>query len=668
MKRWGDQLHSFFELATDGEPHWDLISPSFVELQNVDEKYSQQELLGAGALKEVYKCYDRKTRRHIALAKLREDLNEDFYEAFIYEAWLTTSLSHPNIIKVFEVELDTESRPYFTMDLKANQTLEQVIEEGVSQKELLETFLTVCDAVSYAHDRGVIHLDLKPSNIQCDQFGEVLVCDWGLGKYLDSEEVRRDPLSHLEAGGMVTMYGYIKGTPGYMAPEQIHAEMPKDERADVFALGAILYTIVCGEPPFTGEVEECLERTLKGASRENLMASPIPKGIVDICAKALSAQPEERYQSVRDLRQDVQRYSEGYVTRAERPDYLRYCLLFLKRHHRSVIAGSVFLILLMTGIGIQQRRVQREQESRALSERQVTTLSEEVDELTYEYEVFASAMADSKKSLSIKLVRTANDLIQDALGRDGDEIGPEMVILLREAELLLEKACDVYEVNRAAVSLLRHVNIVQRDMVSLLDLGQEPMSEKERRFYNVANRLNDRKALGAKVSFTDYIDALADDWALEDRASVEAMLLYELVSNSHTATRNESVKAVLDYFNHQEPSYQSSYNSTENTLSLYSDGRLVYSTTMNQKRLLSYLSLDQLSVGTGQNYGLNLCDLNGMRVEVLDCTRVCRLYKNGELSVNGLRKILLHERERNANYVKELQNAGVRVEFSSSDN
>ncbi len=668
MDKWGDQLHSFFEEAVEEETDWELVSPSFLQLQNVDEKYTDPELLGAGALKEVYKCYDQKTRRYIALAKLREGLDKDFYEAFIYEAWLTTSLSHPNIIKVFEVELDDHGRPYFTMDLKANRTLEQVIREGASEEDLLATFLTVCDAVLYAHDRGVIHLDLKPCNIQCDQFGEVLVCDWGLGKYMDLDHHDSAQRSHLEVGGMLTMYGVVQGTPGYMAPEQIHSERPKDERTDIFSLGAILYTIVCGRAPFTGEESECLEMTLKGVSRAELLSASIPKGLVDICAKALSANPEERYQSVRELKQDVKRYSDGYATRAERPDYLRFCYLFLKRHHRSVIALVTFLVLLMAGIGIQQHRVQA---IRAYSEQQASTLNDEVEEVTHEYEVFASVMADSQQSLSIKLVRIAHDLVQEALGRTGTPTGPNMVKLLGDAELLFEKALILAPDNRAAAAELFWINAVQMDFKRVLEIGAVTDTAWYERIMHVAQDYpefqfdaDDRPSID---QFERVFLRLEEVWSKDDRTIIEAMLFYQLYSSeSDSITQNQCIIAVLNYFNSPEESYSASYQPDSGDLSFSSTQGLVHTSVIQAGSLLSYLNLKTLSLEFEHAIEFDLADLRGIQVDELNLGGVPRVVCTDPQTCDSLSRLILHDREKREKYVDELKALGCDFSFVSS--
>ena len=219
-----------FDVALgEGDGSLEEVSPSYGVLSEVATQYEELELLGKGGLKSVYKCYDHCSRRMVAYATPREGLQTCFYEVFIHEAWLTASLKHPNIIKIHEVKIDREGRPYFTMDLKGNTTLKEYVEAVHTTPEILNIFTKVCDAISYAHAKGVVHLDLKPENIQCDEYGEVLVCDWGLGKLLSAQEIEGPYELELIEAAHHTLYGDIKGSLGYMAPEQVEYGASKDQ-------------------------------------------------------------------------------------------------------------------------------------------------------------------------------------------------------------------------------------------------------------------------------------------------------------------------------------------------------------------------------------------------------------------------------------------------------
>ena len=259
-----DNFFDYDEISrlSQADDYPDELSFYYASLQRTpSQRYRNHELIGEGALKNVYSCYDERTRSRVAYASPRPGLSTRFYDYFIYEAWLTASLKHPNIIKIYDLNLDKKGVPFFTMDLKQGKTtLQQLVLQGEPLSATLEVLLKVCDALSYAHAQHIIHLDLKPENVLCDAHGEVLLCDWGIGKVIDG----CGPVNGIENVDLIdvgnTLHGQIKGTAGYMSPEQAGRE-PKDERSDIFALGALLYFLSVGHAPFEGELTEILQRT-----------------------------------------------------------------------------------------------------------------------------------------------------------------------------------------------------------------------------------------------------------------------------------------------------------------------------------------------------------------------------------------------------------------------
>jgi len=307
------------------------------------ERYTDFSPLGKGAIKEVKKCYDLATKRFVAYATVREDIDRNFNDYFLHEAWLTASLKHPNIIKVLDIGEDKETgRSYFTMDLKANRTLKDVVAEGASLRELLSIYSLICNAMAYAHSEKVLHLDLKPDNIQCDRFGEVLVCDWGLWKSLTHEGEERD-FDRVE-----TLMGEVKGSLGYLAPEQVTGLGEKSTLTDIFSLGCILYFILAGEAPYVGEKKEVLERTANEELkpfRHRYPERDIPRALEAVVIKAMSLVPNERYASVDELLEELHCYFDRGVTIAERPTVWRRLVLLLSRHMQMTVAVVVFTFL-----------------------------------------------------------------------------------------------------------------------------------------------------------------------------------------------------------------------------------------------------------------------------------------------------------------------------------
>ena len=219
--------------------------------------------------------------------------------------------------------------------------------DKIDYQELSSIFLKICDAISYAHSRDVIHLDLKPENIQVGKFGEVLVVDWGLAQVLNSEnkqitEENLFLLNDLNKGD------FIQGTPGYMAPEQINSELgTKDKSSDIYALGAILYTLLCSQAPHNEDsIKETLKATVKGTiTQPSLIRASAPKGLEAISLKALSLKKSERYDSVLSLIDDVKKWQGGYIPSAENKNFFKAILSLLKRHKQVTFFLCLTFIL-----------------------------------------------------------------------------------------------------------------------------------------------------------------------------------------------------------------------------------------------------------------------------------------------------------------------------------
>ncbi len=276
--------------------------------------------LGRGAMGRIHPATDRNLLRHVALKRLDMQLaRQSFYrDGFIAEAQITGQLEHPNIVPVHELAVDDRGIPYFTMKLVQGVSFSRWLRDPARQvgsveriAESLDVFVKVCDAVAYAHHRGVIHRDLKPDNIMVAGFGQVYLMDWGLAR-LTKTRPASGSSAQMEAPGPV-------GTPGYMSPEQARGRpMDMDERSDVFGLGAVLYEIVSGKMPFgafhTPEATLSLTRAGSVVPIDDALAAGgvgIPKGLRDIVAKATAPHPADRYASVVDLQRDIVSFLRG---------------------------------------------------------------------------------------------------------------------------------------------------------------------------------------------------------------------------------------------------------------------------------------------------------------------------------------------------------------------
>jgi serine/threonine-protein kinase len=218
------------------------------EPTNASGTYVFGEVLGRGGMGEVVLAHDRRIGRDVAVKRLTSGApTQDEVARFLREARIQARLDHPSIVPVYELGREPSGRPYFTMKRLSGTTLADVlVQRSATRQRLLRAFVEVCRAVDFAHARGVVHRDLKPGNIVLGEYGEVYVLDWGAARVATDApgRVATADIDTLEGSAPA---GQVLGTPGYMAPEQLqHPEVGR--AADVYALGAILFEILAGEP------------------------------------------------------------------------------------------------------------------------------------------------------------------------------------------------------------------------------------------------------------------------------------------------------------------------------------------------------------------------------------------------------------------------------------
>jgi serine/threonine-protein kinase len=334
-------------------------------------RYSTIEGLGEGGMGEVRLCRDAVIGREIALKTLRggRDGHAVAVARFVREARIQGQLEHPAVVPVYDLGVDAAGKPFFTMKRVRGRTLEEAIadaegaeDSGRARRKLLSAFATVCHAIEYAHARGVLHRDLKPQNVMLGDFGEVYVLDWGIAK-LRAEDVDVDarPIT-LDEGDEAkrTAAGDVLGTPGYMAPEQIRGDAGVDARADVYALGAILFEILAGRPLHEGaSVAALAASTLAGVEARPSVRVPgreVAPELEAICVRATALDASERFADVAELRDAVERFLEGDRDVALRRE--------LARDHAARAAGLEARAL---DGDVEARRLALEQAGRALA-------------------------------------------------------------------------------------------------------------------------------------------------------------------------------------------------------------------------------------------------------------------------------------------------------------
>jgi len=320
-----------------------------------DPRYARMSLYASGGMGSVWRAHDSHIGRDVALKELLVEVQPGSPVAvrFLREARITGQLEHPGIVPVYELDEDPETgRPFYIMRFVRGRTLTEVVREFHAARKagaddplglvaLLTAFVSTCNTIAYAHSRGVIHRDLKGENIILGDFGEVIVLDWGLAKRLDGPEEDETPLDDadlsLDAGQ--TVMGQVMGTPAYMAPEQAEGRLDLlGTCTDIFGLGAILYEILTGGPPFTGRTTiEALHSALRGEILPPRVHWPEVSPALDAtCLKALARAPTERHMTAAELSLEIQGWQDAQRRKAE--NELRQAGERLREQQAAVVA------------------------------------------------------------------------------------------------------------------------------------------------------------------------------------------------------------------------------------------------------------------------------------------------------------------------------------------
>ncbi len=491
-----------------------------------------------GGLGVVFVALDSELNRQVALKQILESHADDptSRARFMLEAEVTGGLEHPGIVPVYGLGTYGDGRPYYAMRFIEGDSLKEAIDRfhnderlksdsgdhSLELHKLLRRFTDVCNAIQYAHSRGVLHRDIKPGNVIVGRHGETLVVDWGLAKPIAQAEPHSSAgrgllVPSTSSGSAETLPGSALGTPAYMSPEQAQGQLDRmGPRSDVYSLGATLYCLLTGRAPFNGNAVDVIHLVQRGefpAPRQ--CNASIDRALEAVCVKAMAFRPEDRYESCRALVEEIDRWMADEPTSAWREPLSRRARRWARRNRTAVAVASVAVLAGIVGLSAVL----------AVQARANSNLTASLFRETEANGALASANAELDRSRAA--VQTRYDLAVEAIKTFHTGVSEDFLLKQDQfkelRDRLLKSASDFYgklgatlgnETDRASRAALGQANFELAELTSQVGSKQDALEAHRRLLLSRRAMAGEPGAgTGTKADVSESLTAVA--WILE---------------------------------------------------------------------------------------------------------------------------------------------------------